>query len=195
MRLRRTTQPFRKLLGKRKPRGASRQPDTFQDPSSAAEAQGCSFGRMSSEHGWQIISAYGKVLEECSSSVEPESSLPFPKPLIREAICRELAENPDTELRHHLEIAYAQLESFLPPEEFRILEEFKLASTLAHRMSRSGDPRDIIDSARILKLAQGEKAVRIQEKISNKMRKRLQQIQTAGMPFFSLSACVCSQES
>jgi hypothetical protein len=57
-------------------------------------------------------------------------------------------------------------------------------------MSRSGDPRDIIASARILKLAQGETAVRIQEKISKKMHKRLQQIQTAGMPFFSLSGCL-----
>ena len=47
-------------------------------------------------------------------------------------------------------------------------------------MAGTGDPADILASARILKEAKGERAVKIQEKVSKRMSKRLAQIQGVG---------------
>lgn len=132
------------------------------------------------EYRLEIIAAYGSVLERCASAVEPEAALPYPKELIRQAIYDELAENPETDLREHLEIAFVRLESFLPSEEFEIVHNFKLADSLAREMAKSGIPGDIISSARILKDVKGDRAVEIQEKISEEMQKRLEQIRATG---------------
>ncbi len=129
---------------------------------------------------WEIISAYINVLENCVSPVENESLLPFSKDVIRRAIYEELTVNPDSEFRGHLEIAFARLESFLPYDEFKVIREFKVVSSVALRMAGTGDPADILASARILKEAKGERAVKIQEKVSKRMRKRLAQIQGVG---------------
>ena len=150
---------------------------------------------MENEFRWQVISSYARILEGCSSAVEKESELPFPKELIRQAICRELHENPDTDVRSHLEVAYAQLESFVSPEEFQVVQEFKLASSLAQEVAKSGDPGDIIASARILRGAKGERAVKIEEKISEKMRKRLEQIRSIGMPVLRMERCTCCMDT
>ena len=141
---------------------------------------------------WRVISSYGHTLERCSSPVEKESQLPYPKEVIRRAICQELFENPDPDLRGHLEVAYAQLESFVSPEEFQIIQDFKLASSLAHEIAKSGEPNDIIASARILKKAKGDSAVKITESISEKTRKRLEQIRSVGMSVLTLERCACS---
>lgn len=137
---------------------------------------------MGMELRWRVISTYGRVLEKCSSPIELETDLPFPKEMIRQAIREELMENPAGELRSHLEVAYVQLESFLPPEEYKVIQDFKEASSRAQEMARSGDPNDIIASARILRNAGGDKAVKIQERISEKMGKRLEQVRAFGIP-------------
>ncbi len=147
------------------------------------------FAIMDNEHRWEIISAYGRALERCSSPVERESDLPYPKELIRQAIYEELLENPDYELRSHLEVAFAQLEAFVPHDEFDVVQQFKMVSTLVQEMTKSGDPDDIIASAGILKQARGERAVRIHESISEKMRRRLNQIRAIGMPVLGVEAC------
>lgn len=147
---------------------------------------------MESEFRGEVISSYGRILEGCSTAVEKESELPFPKDLIRRAIYQELRENPDNDVRSHLEVAYAQLESFVPPEEFQVIQDFKRAGSLAQEMAKSGDPGDIIASARILKGAKGERAVKIEEKISEKMRRRLDQIRSIGMPVMRMGTCACS---
>jgi hypothetical protein len=149
---------------------------------------------LGAEQRWEIISGYSLVLEKCSSSVEKESDLPFPKNLIRKAIYEELTENPDGELRSHLEIAFVQLESFLPPEEYKVVQDFELASRLAQEMAKSGNPRDIIASARILSQVPGDRAVRIQEIISREMQKRLEEIRSTGLPSLSMSVCCYSLE-
>jgi len=181
MKVRKSNQPFRRLFAKRKHRGALTLPTPGPRRTPEGGKQDLPSEEMSAERRWHVLTAYGKVLEACSSSFELESQLPFPKHLIREAIRAELTENPDSDLRSHLEIAYAQLEAFLPAEDFRIMQEFRAAGSLARRMSLRGDPGGIIASARILKFARGEKAVGIQEKISLRMRARLRQIQAIGV--------------
>gem|GEM_PF-4984242 len=124
----------------------------------------------------EIISAYALVLGKCGCSVARESDLPCPKDLIGQAICEEIVENPDIEVRNRLRIAYVLLESFLSAEEWNAIECFKLTSTLAQEMAASGRPEDIVASARILKAIRGERAVGIQEKIWEMKKQRMKQL-------------------
>jgi len=139
---------------------------------------------VNAEQRWEIISRYERLLEKYSTSVASEVDLPYPKEMIRRAICEELIENPDSEMRSYLEIAFVQLESFLSPEEFKIVHDFKRASLLAQEIAKSGDPRDIVASAEILSKVKGEKAVRIHEKISKKIRRRIAEIRAITLPVY-----------
>ena len=120
----------------------------------------------------EIISAYALVLGKCGCSVARESDLPCSKELIGKAICEEIVENPDVEVRNRLRIAYVLLESFLSADDWNAIECFKLTSALAQEMAASGRPEDIIASARILKAIRGERAVGIQEKIWEMKKQR-----------------------
>lgn len=123
-----------------------------------------------------IIAKYLTVLENCPMSVARESSLPYSKKTIRHAIIEELRENPAGELRNSLEVAYVQLETFLPWDEYRLLRGFKFACAITREVARSGKPRDIIALARLLDRDEGKRAVEIQESISEQMRRRQQEI-------------------
>jgi hypothetical protein len=139
---------------------------------------------MSAEQRGEVISRYEQLLQKYSAPVAREADLPYPKKLIRRAIREELSENPDFEMRSYLEIAFVQLECFLPPEEFKVVHDFKRASALAQELAKSGDPRDIVASAGILSKVKGDKAVRILEKISRKIRQRIAEIRAISLPVF-----------
>jgi hypothetical protein len=89
---------------------------------------------------------------------------------------QELADDPEYDLRRHLEIAFVQLESFIPYREYRVIEDFKDASLRAQRIADMGDPTSILRSARIMRSSRGENAVRLEEKIYEKMRARRLQL-------------------
>jgi hypothetical protein len=139
---------------------------------------------MSAEQRGEVISRYEQLLEKYTTPVAREADLPFPKEMIRRAIRDELSENPDFEMRSYLEIAFVQLECFLSPEEFKVVHDFKRASALAQELAKSGDPRDIVASADILSKVKGDKAVRILEKISRKIRRRIAEIRAISLPVF-----------
>jgi len=120
----------------------------------------------------RIICAYLQVLEEMRGPIGMDSELPCPKEQIREAIFRELADDPGGDLQHWLEIAYVQLESFIPCEEYRVIEDFKAVSRFVHQIADTGDPTSILRSAGIIRRVNGESAVRLQEKIHENMSKR-----------------------
>jgi hypothetical protein len=124
----------------------------------------------------KTIASYQKLLEKWRASVGPESVLPFSKSLIAAAIYQELMDNPTYDRRTDLEIAYVQLESFIPDGEYCILSEFKHAAALARELADTGQPDYIVAAVRLLKKANGDSAVRIQERISQKMQRRLKQI-------------------
>ncbi len=128
----------------------------------------------------QIISAYFQVLAEMQETIAVESELPYPKKQIEEAILQELADDPESDLRRRLEIAYVQLECFIPYSDYRIIEDFKKASLRAQEIADMGDPTSILKSVGIMKKVMGESAVDIQEKISEKMRERYLRIQEFG---------------
>ncbi|MHC1742765.1 MAG: hypothetical protein AB9873_07005 [Syntrophobacteraceae bacterium] len=127
-----------------------------------------------------ILEAYEKLLESHVTPLNRVSALPFSKEAIREAIRDELAENPENELRNHLEMAFVQLESFVPLDDYQLVEDFKQMSCVAQRMARSGDPRDLMESWRLVKQLSGEKVVKIFETISDKMRRRLEEARSIG---------------
>ncbi len=126
-------------------------------------------GETSRSH---IISAYLQVLEKHKTPLAADLMLPFPKEQIAQAILSELAENPDSDLRKQLEIGYVLLESFVSYEEYRLVEDFKNASFCAERIAHSRNPSSILKSARLLKRVWGERAVKVQERIHERMQKR-----------------------
>ena len=128
------------------------------------------------ERRCELISAYLHLLEKMNEPIASETVLPASKEQIRCAIFHELTEQPGSDRRHHLEIAYVQLESFVPQDEYRVVADFKKASRLAE-MADLGDPASVIRSARNMRNARGEHAVSVEEKISRKMRERFKQIQ------------------
>ncbi|MGA2403866.1 MAG: hypothetical protein ABSG91_19520 [Syntrophobacteraceae bacterium] len=124
----------------------------------------------------KTIASYQELLEKWRAPAGPESVLPFPKGLIAAAIYQQLMDNPTCDRYTDLEIAYVQLESFIPDVEYCILSEFKNVGTLALELAATGEPDKIFAAVRLLKKAKGDSAVRIQERISQKMRGRLKQI-------------------
>jgi hypothetical protein len=147
------------------------------------DADCCSRGSvldLNHEQRWEIISAYLEVLENLGAPIGIEADLPYPKEQIRFAICRELVKNPNSELRDQLEIAYMQLEIFLPYDDYKTIADFKNASMEAEEMADPADPTSLIRWAGVMKKVKGDRAVKIQEAISKKMRERLVQIQEIG---------------
>jgi len=133
-------------------------------------------GAMSRERRLEIIAAYFRVLDQMRTSIGVESDLPYPKETIRLAILQELAESsgPDSK---SLEIGYVQLEAFISLAEHRILEDFKNACRLAQDVVEKGNPATIMISAGIMRNVEGDRAVKIQERISERMRERLRQVE------------------
>ena len=115
-------------------------------------------------------------LDDMKGPIAADSDLPCSKERIGEAILQELADEPEYDLKRRLEIAYVQLESFIPYREYRVIEDFKDASLRAQSIPDMGDPTSILRSARIMKKAKGESAVRLQEKIYEKMNARRLQL-------------------
>jgi hypothetical protein len=101
---------------------------------------------LTHERMWRIISAYLLVLEDMKGPIAVDSELPCPKERIGQAILQELADDPESDLRRQLEIAYVQLESFIPYEEYCVIEDFKNASLRAQRIADMGDPTSILRS-------------------------------------------------
>ena len=109
------------------------------------------------EQRWRIISAYLRVLEDMKGPIAADSELPCPKELIGQAILQELADDPEGDLRRQLEIAYVRLESFIPYEEYRVIEDFKDVSLRAQEIADMRDPTSILRSARIMSNGKGRK--------------------------------------
>ena len=136
---------------------------------------------FSYEQRWEIISAYLEVLDVLGTSMGVDSDLPHSKEDIRLAIFQELVENPTSEFREQLEIAFIQLEIFIPYDDYKTIVDFKYASLQAQEMADTGDPTSVIRSAGIMKKAKGDRVVKIQESIYEKMRERSAQIRGIGV--------------
>jgi len=149
----------------------------FERPETPAGSSGPrgkpeAFQESSLEKGSCVVDAYLQVAEAMKTCIGIESELPFPKERIAREIVDKLADYPECDLRRRLEIAYVLLECFIPLEEYRMIEDFKAASFRAQRIAGTGDPLCILRSARIMKKTRGDRAVKLQERIHESMRKR-----------------------
>ncbi|SPJ14797.1 hypothetical protein SBDP2_1900002 [Syntrophobacter sp. SbD2] len=148
-------------------------PEAFLKGARAEDGEECGYCPDSTlEQRSRIICAYLQVLEEMRGPIGMDSELPCPKEQIREAIFCELANDPGGDTQHWLEIAYVLLESFIPCDEYRVIEDFKAASCFAQQIADMGDPTSILRSAGIIRKVNGKNAVRLQEKIHENMNKR-----------------------
>jgi hypothetical protein len=134
------------------------------------------FHDQTREKRWRVICAYLRVLDDMKGPLAVDSDLPYSKEQIAEAILHEVSDDPECDLKRRLEIAYVQLESFIPYREYRVIEDFKDASLRAQRIADMGDPTSILRSARIMRRARGESAVRLEEKIYENMSARRMQL-------------------
>jgi hypothetical protein len=129
----------------------------------------------------QIIHDYLQTLELLKSPVRIDWELPCSKRDIQRAIREELLENPASDIRDQLEVAYAETESFISVEEYELLSRFKETCSVAERLARSGTPGDILASSRLMERICGEKAVKVLERISQAMRRQLDSIRSVHM--------------
>lgn len=137
---------------------------------------------LKAEHRHRILASYLKLLDLLRGPVRSESELPFSKHLIQQAILEELQDNPASELRSHLEVGFAELESFIPVEEYEMLQRFKETFSRAEELAEGGAPKDILASCRLLERISGERVVHLLERISQTMRERFNAVQCIGMP-------------
>jgi hypothetical protein len=152
-------------------------PEAFLKGAGAEDGKEC--GRCpdsTQEQRLRIIRAYLQALKVMRGPIGMDCELPCPKEQIGEVIFCELADDPEGDLQRRLEIAYVLLESFIPCEEYRVIEDFKAASSCAEQIADTGDPNSILRSVGIMRRANGENAVRLQEKIHERMSKRQLQV-------------------
>jgi hypothetical protein len=147
--------------------------------------------RLSREQRWEVIRAYFQKLDMTKGPVAEESGLPYTKGLIRLAIFQEILENPNCEMRNQLEISYVQLESFISREEHGIIAGFMAESRRLEEMADTGDPTSIMNSVHMIKKGMGDLAVGIQEKISERMKRRLAQIREIGRSRLAAVGPIC----
>lgn len=129
----------------------------------------------------EIIHDYLETLDLLKSPIRIEWELPRSKREIQQAIREELLENPGSDIRDQLEMAYAEIESFISVEEYELLSRFRETCSIAEQLAESGTPGDILASSRLMERICGEKAVKVLERISHAMRKQLDSIRSVQM--------------
>jgi hypothetical protein len=77
---------------------------------------------MDARERLEVIAAYGGVLAGRRHSVGPESSLPYPKPVIHRALAAEIRNPTNPDYLQALTVGYVQLASFLPESEARLVQ-------------------------------------------------------------------------
>lgn len=132
----------------------------------------------------EIIQAYGKLLQNSSKYCMPESDLPFPKDVIRHALASALVEKLDENMRNSVEVGFLELEHFLSPEEFEVVNSFFGLSVdkdivAAMKKYRSGDLKiDEGERMRVMekfnKVSPG--VVSIMDKVSKRVKERYYQM-------------------
>jgi hypothetical protein len=75
-----------------------------------------------------VITEYDKVLESRKYTAGRATDLPFPKEIIRKAIVQELLNPTYKSLRHDMETAYLELETFVCDKEFEIIKKHEQGS-------------------------------------------------------------------
>ena len=65
----------------------------------------------------QVVEAFGRLVEDVPCQVRQESMLPYPKPVIENALQTALSSLSDAESQHALRLALSELDAFIPDHE------------------------------------------------------------------------------
>lgn len=118
---------------------------TLQELAKGAECLGVSLKELAAApaRAMEIVGAYGRLLEDAPAQVRPESTLPYPKQVIREALKTALSTLSDAESRRALQTGLSELDAFVPDHEVpqdpneRALEYIRRRSLWARTRSTS----------------------------------------------------------
>lgn len=86
-----------------------------------------------------MISEFGRVLMRRTLPVSPESALPFSREFLEQAIFEELCEAHDDERRGQIEALFAAIESFLPQDQYEIVERCEMTARKCEAAAGAGD--------------------------------------------------------
>ena len=136
---------------------------------------------MDDEKRWEIIAPYAELVTKLSPlTVGLESDLPFSKSTIRLAIVEEFLHQSDSNVREHLKVALMFVDSFLPPEDFKIIRDYENTLQFAKNKANCSDAHSNLDLiGRVIEdLRQQplDKYVQIQNRIAEKSAKRIDQL-------------------
>jgi hypothetical protein len=105
------TAPYLTVTGRRR---------VFPALQALADSRGFSLQEVAATppHAMEIVGAYGRLLGDAPSfQVRPESSLPYPKHVIAEALRAALSAISDTASQRALQIGLSELDGFVPDRE------------------------------------------------------------------------------
>jgi hypothetical protein len=85
----------------------------------------CLFADISASQRANIIIEYNKILENRRYTAGRAGDLPFQKEIIRKAIVQELLNPTYKSLKHDMETAYLELETFICEREFEIIKKYE----------------------------------------------------------------------
>jgi hypothetical protein len=135
---------------------------------------------MDDEKRWKIIAPYAERVANLSPlTVGLESDLPFSKsiigwPLLKNSLSK------DSNVREHLKVALMFVDSFLPPEDFKIIRDYENTLQSAKDRANCSDAHSHLDLiGRVIEdLRQQplDKYVQIQNRIAEKSAKRMDQL-------------------
>jgi len=136
---------------------------------------------MDDERRWKIIAPYAELVTKLSPlTVGLESDLPFSKSTIRLAIVEEFLHQSDSNVREHLKVALMFVDSFLSPEDFKIIRDYENTLQAAKDRANCSDAHSHLDLiGRVIEdLRQQplDKYVQIQNRIAEKSAKRMDQL-------------------
>lgn len=97
---------------------------------------------MDTRERLEVIAAYGGVLAGRRHSVAPESTLPYPKPVIHQALAAEIRNPTRPDYLKALTVGYVQLASFLPEAEAALVQHSEDLLFRARELIEDGTPAD-----------------------------------------------------
>jgi hypothetical protein len=130
---------------------------------------------MDARERLEVIAAYGGVLAGRRHSVGPESSLPYPKPVIHRALAAEIQNPTNPDYLQALTVGYVQLASFLPEPEAALVQHTEDLLAQAKDLIDTGAPADRERAVALAREIPPEVPA-IQREVQARMEARVQEV-------------------
>lgn len=132
---------------------------------------------MDARERLEVIAAYGGVLAARRHSVAPESTLPFPMPVIHRALAAEIRNPTHPDYMQALTVGYVQLASFLPEAEAALVQHTEDLLSEARDLIEGGSPADRERAVALAREIPPEVPA-IQRRVQERMEVRVREVAT-----------------